>query len=1086
MKKNAILGTLVLGLLGSKSALADTYDAGTLIIPMDTSYQDSGMLKAYGLVYELLRNGVPVEWAIRKGKSYGGVDFTASATPYPSGTAIASHGYRGGPWLVSEPNAAAAYPIINAWKSQHTTTVHVASASFDADVARRLVVAPTIAMFADGNQKIARDYLQAAGIPDSTLNYAWPDSSPDMLDPNEVAGPTTSNHADGKLFDSDGDPSYCQFMSMHWGVAEARAKPEVVAEVRSFLRHPTHFFAECQAVNAYENDTTNGLFLTTNGFLIASKPSAVDFYNADYPFAQIDGPFKTTGGSEPAYSLPSGDSYKSNDIVMLTTKGTAIGIGDVWMTGYLDGACDISDDGEGQAEACLEIGKVSYLGGHEYATDVPISTHPQSQGTRLFLNSLFEAPCATQEGQPDVYLEKDAPSTTTSAQVTYTLYYENSGPTSAGSALLRDTLPAGTSFVSATGGGVFANGTVSWNLGNLGNDEFGSVSVTVTLGSHGSYDNEASLEYRVGLNTRSVGSNTTTTIFDDDSDGDGIVDSVDICPDDYNPLQNLSRDIQSCGSCGNVCSVADGVPRCSSGVCSISSCDAGHTDCDRLYANGCEFDNADFPTDEANCGACQRVCAPQRATGVCEAGFCTVGSCNSGYADCNNFVADGCEYATSGFANDRNHCGDCDTQCGANELCQAGSCVPSPCPQGSADCQAPAGDCETSITNDVANCGGCGIVCDPPHASGVCTLGSCAVSSCDAGYSDCNGLAGDGCEYDTTSFQSDLANCGACGNVCAPANGRGACTAGACSVSDCDVGYSDCNGLAADGCEYEAENFADDVANCGGCGNACAPANAAGRCASGECSIEACNSGYADFDGAPENGCEAACTATGSAETLCNGVDDDCDGLADEDYLATSCGVGACTAASICFLGEESCTPAAGGVEGPAGAPTCSDGADNDCDGLTDDSDAADCPAEPGSGEGGAAGATEPGAGGSNDGSGGSTSAAGGASGADGSSGDAGQDGESGASGEDGEAGEGNGGSSMSGAGTAGRGAGTAGNSAGAAGSSAGTTQGAGASPDSGDDGGCGCRTVPRRESSSGTLAALLLLAMAGVRRRRR
>ena len=32
---------------------------------------------------------------------------------------------------------------------------------------------------------------------------------------------------------------------------------EVVAEVRSFLNYPTHFFAECQAVNAYENTVPN-------------------------------------------------------------------------------------------------------------------------------------------------------------------------------------------------------------------------------------------------------------------------------------------------------------------------------------------------------------------------------------------------------------------------------------------------------------------------------------------------------------------------------------------------------------------------------------------------------------------------------------------------------------------------------------------------------------------------------------------------------------------------------------------------------------------------------------------------------------
>jgi hypothetical protein len=34
----------------STGARADTFGTGSLIIPMDTTYQDTGMLQAYGLV----------------------------------------------------------------------------------------------------------------------------------------------------------------------------------------------------------------------------------------------------------------------------------------------------------------------------------------------------------------------------------------------------------------------------------------------------------------------------------------------------------------------------------------------------------------------------------------------------------------------------------------------------------------------------------------------------------------------------------------------------------------------------------------------------------------------------------------------------------------------------------------------------------------------------------------------------------------------------------------------------------------------------------------------------------------------------
>jgi cysteine-rich repeat protein len=55
-----------------------------------------------------------------------------------------------------------------------------------------------------------------------------------------------------------------------------------------------------------------------------------------------------------------------------------------------------------------------------------------------------------------------------------------------------------------------------------------------------------------------------------------------------------------------------------------------------------------------------------------------------------------------------------------------------------------------------------------------------------------------------------------------------------------------------------------------------------------------------------------------------------------------TCGVGACEAtANVCNLGQQvTCTPNAPGVE----AGNCADLVDNDCDGLTDEADATDCP----------------------------------------------------------------------------------------------------------------------------------------------
>lgn len=513
MKRNLTVASVASLLLLSAVANAETFASGSVIIPMDTTYQDMGMLKAYGLVYALLKADVPVNWVIKKGKAKGGADFTASATDYKTSAVVNANAYRGGPWVIRAADAAKAKPVIDAWITANVTTVHVSTASFDGDVARELIVAPNIAMFADGNQKIARGYVQAAGIPDSTGSLLWADTSPDMLDPNEVAGPTTTNKSDGALFDTDGDPVYCQLMSMHWGVNDAKNNPEVVAEVRSFLKHPTHFFAECQAVNAFENDPVNGLFLTPKGFVIGGGVNSYDFYNHSSPFAQLDGAFKSVGGSEPSYSLPAGDKYKAGGITMITKQGTPEGDQDIWMTGYLDGTCTPDQ------EFCGTLGKISYLGGHEYSTSLPISTNPDTNGTRLFLNSLFEAQCATPAGQPYPYLTKAAPASTSNPTVVYSLTYGNIGPGFALDAELHDAVPTGSTFVSATQGGVLSGNEVVWKLGNLGVNEGGVVSFTVNFGATGNYTNTAQLNYRVGLNKTKLASNTTQTLYGVGPDG---------------------------------------------------------------------------------------------------------------------------------------------------------------------------------------------------------------------------------------------------------------------------------------------------------------------------------------------------------------------------------------------------------------------------------------------------------------------------------------------------------------------------------------------------------------------------------------
>jgi hypothetical protein len=79
------------------------------------------------------------------------------------------------------------------------------------------------------------------------------------------------------------------------------------------------------------------------------------------------------------------------------------------------------------------------------------------------------------------------------------------------------------------------------------------------------------------------------------------------------------------------------------------------------------------------------------------------------------------------------------------------------------------------------------------------------VAGCNAGFANCNGAAADGCEVNLTN---DLANCGGCGNscgsVCSGNVAALACTAGSCAVSACNSSYYNIDGMCTNGCECQS------------------------------------------------------------------------------------------------------------------------------------------------------------------------------------------------------------------------------------------------------------------------------------------
>jgi len=210
------------------------------------------------------------------------------------------------------------------------------------------------------------------------------------------------------------------------------------------------------------------------------------------------------------------------------------------------------------------------------------------------------------------------------------------------------------------------------------------------------------------------------------------------------------------------------------------------------------------------------------------------------------------------------------------------------------------------LNTDLANCGGCGVLCDTAKGF-TCASGTCA---CVGGKTSCSGTC-----VDTST---DRENCGACGSYCAIGEkcAGGKCTnpcahqcSGVCvdlSSSDnhcgkcnnpcnttkgflcvsgkcvCGGGYTNCGGTCVD--------TKTDPNNCGACGCSCAGAS----CKNGGCYVS-CPKG--------QKACGTGTKAPNCPKSLSTCVD-----LSTDPKNCGNCGI-KCTAADgfICVAGQCDC-----------------------------------------------------------------------------------------------------------------------------------------------------------------------------------
>ena len=146
----------------------------------------------------------------------------------------------------------------------------------------------------------------------------------------------------------------------------------------------------------------------------------------------------------------------------------------------------------------------------------------------------------------------------------------------------------------------------------------------------------------------------------------------------------------------------------------------------------------------------------------------------------------------------------------------------------------------------------------------------------------------------------------------------------------CDDIDNDC-----DGSTDEDFDVATDAAHCGGCGQACDFANGLPECVASMCFLAECDAGFGDANDNPNDGCE--CEQTAGAVEVCDDIDNDCDGDTDEGFdVGDECtvGVGACTRPGVLVCADA--VAACDAVAADPGVEVCN-GIDDDCDGEADE-----------------------------------------------------------------------------------------------------------------------------------------------------
>ena len=417
------------------------FSANSIIIPMDACYQrdtgttlpgycvgtaqsgDDGILKAYGLVYFLVKHGIAVYWVIDPNKTaVTGVDMTLVDSVEPvthynwAGATTSFMGgakqidYRGGPFVVDGVdhdtviNLLQNDPDFAQFKTAKHVDLHVANSAFQAPVAKALAgLPPTLALLnitggADQQNSLGvlTDYLTLAGLNFSGASGTAAGPTHGAIYDTLATSDFLSNLPDGgSLLQANG---YKLLWVPHWegpnsylvggnGTQITSAQlTQILTNIGAFADRGGNVFAECAGIGTIEgayswnNNTVTGAYgagasasdsLSTGanlGLRINSPGSPISSpYTFNFPaspFSQIgDFPLAAISGAINDYAVRTNGSYVSYAQRMIVQSDSS----DLFTV--------IPNKGN-----VATAGTVVYMGGHEYSA---------TAGVRLVLNTLF-------------------------------------------------------------------------------------------------------------------------------------------------------------------------------------------------------------------------------------------------------------------------------------------------------------------------------------------------------------------------------------------------------------------------------------------------------------------------------------------------------------------------------------------------------------------------------------------------------------------------------------------------------------------------------------------------------------------------